>query len=293
VASVAPAESDVATIEERDALDPVVELRVEDAQGICHRKETRAYDIQGNCTQYTSEVRYNSRKLPIQEIGALVTRRQLPTQYCNALGQRFLLKVITDPLGKRISVEYDAFGRSVGEWVDSPSGINLAHCRQCYDMAGNRIQREDGVIADGVTLRKLTTESTYDSCNRLTSLREAVGTGDERVTCRKYNACGQLESIHLPGETTLLHPYDALGRLTEYTARDNSIGYRYTYDAANNLLSVEDLVNANTTKRQYDGRGRLISETLGNGLTLHDLYDAPGSHDLSAAARPIGPYLGV
>ena len=276
----------VTTVEERDLLDRVVEARVEDSKGACQRKERRTYDILGNCTHicvsvsedvgHTSEVRYNSRKQPIQQIDALgnITQITYDTQYRNAIGQRVLLKTLADPLGKRTYCEHDTAGRCVAEWVESAAGTLLASYHQCYDLAGNCIQREDFVIAEGTVLRKLVTTRTYDSCKRLTCLCEAVGTSDERTTRREYNKFGQLERIHLPGGISLHHQYDAQGRLSQYTSTDNSVGYRYTYDAVGNVLFVEDLVNANITTRQYDGRRRMTSETLGNGLTLNYEYDA-------------------
>lgn len=275
----------VATIEERDLLDRVVESRVESSEGVCLRKQTRAYDILDNCTHvynFVSEERtnlmqtcYNSRKLPIKQIDALghVTTTSYDMQYRNALGQRVLLKIVTDPFGKRTCFAHDAAGRCVTEWSDSASGVRLAQADHTYDLMGNRTQRTDSVMAEGAVLRKQITRWTYDTCNRLTSLVEACGTTEERITRRVYNRVGQLETIYLPGGISLRHHYDAMARLSDYSSSDNTIAYHYSYDTVNNLIAVEDTVNASTTRRQYDGRHRVTEEMLANGLTLRFRYD--------------------
>lgn len=284
-----PSEADVtATIQEHDLLDRVVATRVVDASGGTLRKEAFTYDIQGNRTHHyvystestctVSEVRYDSRKQPIEIIDALGNRTQIAydREFRNALGQRVLLKTTTDPLGQRTVVEHDARGRVVRQTVLDPLGGCMASDAQSYDAAGNLSHRLDDVRLNGKNQRVLHTAWKYDGCGRLTQLLEGIGTADERVTRRSYHSSGQLECIVLPDGVQLLHTYDALGRVASYCSTDHTVGYLYDYDAVGNLLSVVDTVHGHTTTRQYDTLRRIERELLGNSLSISYTYDAQG-----------------
>lgn len=276
----------VVQIQEYDPLDRVIETRIEDGKGNLHRKETCAYDIAGNkilncvydsARHYTvSEVRYNSRKMPILMIDALgnMTHITYDHKHINAFGQTVLCATTTDPLGQHTIITHDVFGLPVEHKMLSRLGEQLAHYTQIYDGVGNLVRRIDHVLANGRAVRDIVTELSYDPRNRPSQLREAVGTVDVRLTTRSYNQAGQLEAIHLPDGLDILHTYDAMGRLASYRASDNSVAYEYQYDAAGNLLRVADLIHGTTTFRHYDGLHRVSCETLENGLSLSYEYDA-------------------
>lgn len=276
------------SIQEFDFLDRVIEDRMEDAFGRLLQKKAYQYDVQGNRTheflyhsesEFTvSEVRYNTRKQPIQIIDAKGASSQITynLDYRNTLGQRVLLKTTTDPLGQQVIEEYDASGRLVAATTRDAFGVQLAGYKQIYDAVGNCVRRIDDIWTQGLRQNQRITDSTFDVGKRITHLCEAVGTSDQRSTHFSYNGYGQLSSIRLPDTVTLYHTYDVVGRLKTYHASDHSFDYRYEYDSMGNLLKVCDLATATTTTRSYDGLGHIISETLGNGLRLDYTYDGQG-----------------
>ncbi len=70
--------------------------------------------------------------------------------------------------------------------------------------------------------------------------------------------------------------YDTLGHLQTLQSSDGTISYRYVYDLNSNLLQSDDLVNGQTTNRQYDTLNRLTAERLATGLTFAYAYDPLG-----------------
>lgn len=275
-------------IQDFDLLDRVIADRVEDATGTLLHKKAYRYDIHGNRThEYTyhsetdytvDETCYNSRKQPIQQIDALghSTFITYDLDYRNALGQRVLVKTTTDPLGQQVIEEHDASGRLVASVTHDSFGNQLAGYQLIYDLAGNVVRRIDDCWGNGSLQRQRITDSSFDAGQRITLLREAVGTSDERSTQYSYNRYGQLETIRLPDEISLHHTYDGAGRLATYRASDNSFHYQYSYDAVGNLLQVVDVIHNTLTTRFYNGLNRITTETLGNGLRLDYAYDRQG-----------------
>ena len=107
-------------------------------------------------------------------------------------------------------------------------------------------------------------------------MTEALGSADERTTRYFYNDAGQLYSQKNPNGVELFHFYDSRGRLADLISADNSIRYQYTYDANNNVLSVQDIVTGQTTTREFDENNRVKKETQATGFVLEYAYDRAG-----------------
>ena len=76
-----------------------------------------------------------------------------------------------------------------------------------------------------------------------------------------------------PSGVSIKYTYDDLGRLKTFKASDKSIHYSYRYDLNDNILQITDHIHNSTTDTSYDAYNRLISEKLGNELTLTYAYD--------------------
>src|SRR5262249_38513075 len=117
-----------------------------------------------------------------------------------------------------------------------------------YDKAGNRISVTDW--------RGYRTDTTYDSDNRPTVVKEAAGIpGLERVTTTVYDAHG-----------TITSRIDALGRTTTFA-----------YDALDRQVSQTEAVgtpDAATTRELVDAEGEPTGEVDELGAASLTFYDA-------------------
>jgi RHS repeat-associated protein len=213
---------------------------------------------------------------------------------------------------------YDALGRLTSVHLVKSGGVNLVAAgtdqtqSYTYDDANNLTHSE---LDQGASVL-VTADYTYDSLNRVRTLVQKAGAGNQLASysCLRL-ADGRLsqvdESLVLPsGSTrtdTVKYAYDALGRLTEeaLTSSDTSlnrttdytldlVGNRLkqvtttpggtetitdTYDARDRLLSEADSVNggpSQTTSFGYDVNGNLTGTTNPNGSTVAYTFDLRG-----------------
>jgi RHS repeat-associated protein len=163
---------------------------------------------------------------------------------------------------------YDDAGGSLNElgWTDAV-GRSMAYL---LDARGNVSQTSDGTA---------TTHATYDTHNRVTETRDALG----NVTTYGYNATGcgcshenLVTNIHtpdLPAGVDWLMTYDGDGRLASVTD-PHSFTESYAYETTGELKKLTDKL-ARDTSWTHDQLGRVASmvDTLGRH---HDhLYTVP------------------
>ena len=184
-----------------------------------------------------------------------------------------LKTTLTDPLTNKTVTILDALGRETTvEHRDATNGL-LRLTEYRYDPNGNRTRAIETVIGSHHTIAA---GWTYDSRNRVSTMTEALGSADERTTRYFYNDVGQLYSRKNPNGVEVFHFYDSRGRVETLISGDNSIRYRYTYDANNNLLDVQDIVTGQTTTREFDENNRLKKETQATDFVLEYAYDRAG-----------------
>jgi len=178
-----------------------------------------------------------------------------------------------------------------------------------YDTDGNLLEVDDGTFpvrytydSRGLLTRieypaiKRTLRYEYDETGLLSKFFESEG----RLITYEYNKSKLLSSMSLPGKgrfdfdydakgrlISLVYPngtkgmweYDATGRLTRitYTASSGKVisGWRHSYDAANNLLSVAD-IHGRTTQYQYDNTYQIKEERSPTG-TIRYTYLPSGN----------------
>ncbi len=278
----------ITTIEERDLLDRLVEVRTEDAGGNLLRKESYAYDRLGNRTKTqtydsletssTTQTLYNSKGLPIEEIDALghSTHISYNYRYINPVSNKQVLqKITTDPLGNQTLETHDALQRLVCIEKLNAQGRTIAIEELCYDLTGDKVRQRNKVLIGGAHSHDYVVQWEYDCMHRPTLIEEK-GQGLQKITRQTYDSYGRLQTLTKPDGVTLHHAYDSLGRLETLSSSDGTISYHYCYDLHNNPILTTDHVTASRTVRSYDAWSRLITEELATGLCFQYSYDSLG-----------------
>jgi RHS repeat-associated protein len=269
-----------ATVYAYDNLGRVVSETVRDSGATVLLKTEYGYDVAGNRTLVrafptaasggaTTLSEYDALNNLVTVTDALTNRTTIAYDYSGS----GLKTTVTDPLTNKTVTILDALGRETT--VESRSATNglLRLTEYRHDPNGNQTRAIETVIGSNHTI---TAGWTYDIRNRALTMTEALGSADERTTRYFYNEVGQLYSQKNPNGVEFFHFYDPRGRVENLISGDNSIRYRYTYDANNNVLSVQDIVTGQTTTREYDENNRVKKETQATGFVLEYAYDRAG-----------------
>ncbi len=180
--------------------------------------------------------------------------------------------------GTVYSFTYDQWGRV----VDTKVG-NMTLSTNAYDQYGklSSVTYGNGFV----------TEYVYDSLDRVDEIRQGTA-GNTALTYKfVYNGDGDLYELrNYKTLRSTFFEYDHAGRCmasTEksFTVSGNAVtytgtvsGYRYEYDANNNLTKLTCNVNGSSwdTTYTYDKDNRPISALLDNGRSVVNTYDAIG-----------------
>lgn len=289
----------------RDGWDRVTLTEVYDAEGQLQWRNESAYhaldlisslDFEGTETHYTYDQTgrqigidqkardgYRKTELTHQEnIADSVSDnsesfiKSYEEECVNCYGQTVLKRITIDSQGNMIILIHDVLGRC--EKVEKKNSLGMTVWKQDirYDASGNKTRQLTAVLVEGQEKNVKIDAWSYGPNNRLESQTECLGSPLQRQSYFFYNLYGQLETYIKPDGVSLYHLYHPTGQLSEYYSSDGSIHYRYFYDAKNNLIEVEDLVQNTATKRTYNSFNELISEKLSNGLQLSSTYDSLG-----------------
>lgn len=272
------------TVCEYDLLNRVTEERIENGQGTIFTRTVYGYDAAGRRSSVTlfndegactTQTTYTSQGQICRVVDAEGYETLSYYNYfaMNEHGQRVLEITSIDALGSATVTTHDVLGRAVLRVQKDLLNNEIARTAFYFDGKGNQIKRIDTVKANGANDRDVITEWRYDTLGRVVELIEAAGTPTRRQTFFSYNAYGQKQNEILADGVILSYSYDTLGRIECYAASDGSFAYRYTYDLVGNLLQVDDEKSGTTTSRTYDNANRLMTETLGNGLSVGYHYD--------------------
>lgn len=263
-----------------DNLGRVTSETVQDSGSILLLKTEYGYDSAGNRTLVrtfptaasggaTTLSEYDALNNLVAVTDALTNRTTIAYDYSGS----GLKTTVTDPLTNKTVTILDALGRVTTVERRSATNGLLRLTEYRHDPNGNRTRAIETVIGSN---HVITAGWTYDSRNRAVIMTEALGSADERTTRYFYNDVGQLYSQKNPNGVEFFHFYDSRGRVENLISGDNSIRYRYTYDANNNILSVQDIVTGQTTAREFDENNRVKKETQATGFVLEYAYDRAG-----------------
>jgi RHS repeat-associated protein len=149
----------------------------------------------------------------------------------------------------------------------------LSFLEKTYDLEGNCIEKIETDQEQNV-IHKVQWE--YDSFSNITKTLE----NEKKITLYTYTRSGKLETITKPDLVVLFYEYDKLGRNSRQYSSDQSVDYTYIYNLNDDLISSTDNINDFQTTREVDGKGRVIKDTLANGLVLEKEYDTLGRQTL-------------
>ena len=173
---------------------------------------------------------------------------------------------VADPTGS-YGFAYDNMGRLIFTSTSyaNPLPQQTFTNAYTYDATGNRT----GFTApDGST-----TSYTYDALNRPTALNNSwAGT-----LAMGYDALSRRTSLSRPNGVNTSYQYDALSHLLSVLHTGANDGDNYTYDAAGNRTSKQNLLNGVTENYGYDKIYQLLSVLQGTNTSESYSYDAVGN----------------
>ena len=270
-----------------DILDRIIEERVQTPSGEVLFKKQYGYDVNDNRThetvfteagQFTTVTCYNTHGQPL----SVTAPDETETLYVYNYDYRdeWNLSVpyeeTIDPLGNVSITVMNTHDGIALEETKNCLGETVQKTKSLYNARGNLLHRIEEIIINGKTERSCTTAFTYDSMRRETTIMEAYGAPEQKITRKEYSNIGEISRIFKPDGVILEHSYDSLGRLILLTSSDDSIHYEYGYNHNNNVLWAKDCVEDTLTERTFDFDGRMRTETLDNGLQFEYSYDPMG-----------------
>lgn len=242
-----------------DALDRITAKWIKEPDGSKTAYTTFTYDSFGNIATTTSgvateEIKYIEGTLPhlITNVYGGTTRIEYkePT---NALEQRHLQMIVTDPKGVITIIECDALGRKIEEITKDPLGVIISHQKMSYDLTGNIITTEVALLPQKDSLYF---EWGYGPMSRL----EVIKDMGRCTTQHSFDtASGRLLKTNRYNDA-LFYGYSKEGQLQKLY-KDNQEIATFAYDSAGRVVqgSLEAKV---TTKREYSPQGLITSEII-------------------------------
>ena len=203
-----------------------------------------------------------------------ITRYQYDYEWKNELEQNVFRKTTIDPLENKTVEIFDAYHRLNTIEKRSSKDALLAKTVLRYDALGNKTLEREFVYVDGELTRTYVIEWTYTPTGLVETCTEQSGCPEEKRTCYAYTHGGLLDTITKPDGVVLRHSYDALLRLVSMKASDGSVDYSYQYDLNDNILAVCDETLHITHTKTYDSHDRIVTDTLGTGVSSSFSYDA-------------------
>lgn len=266
-------------IYKRDVEDRIISERKEDNFGKLLFKKDYKYDSLGNRSVITTYIDnkiakekflYDSSNRLIKKIDPLgfITSFKYIENHKNSLGQKVIKKYQIDPTGLQTISTLDALGQERLIEKISKRGILLTKERKEFDLSKNLIKHSSYKIKGG----RIDIHFFYNSMNRIIKQIEADG----KIKTFSYTKSGKPFKTVTPNRITLERAYDDLGRMTSLKSSDNSCHYTFKYNRLNLITKTTDLIKNRETLILRDREGRVIEETLANGLTIKKAYDPLG-----------------
>ncbi|MCB1114221.1 MAG: RHS repeat-associated core domain-containing protein [Chlamydiia bacterium] len=185
-----------------------------------------------------------------------------PTQtlkVINDRGQQVMQKIFVDFLGIKSVKTFDALGRLERVEKYNLLGELFLSKEIRYTLAG--IKAFESVNGE-------TTDWEWGPGEKLKSVTENKGTAKERVTRYLYDDKGRLTHFIKPSGLTLSYSYDENGALIGLKSSDHSVEAAFIWNAEGRLVEAINQKTGKSTYRTYDEKGKLVEETLENGLKV-------------------------
>ncbi len=274
-------------LKEYDLFSQLVKESKQGSDGKLQLYTSYLYDERGNCTHLIKEgdggisetvTTYDSQNRVIKVIDPVgsVSYTHYDDTFHMPDGRRVVQRVDIDKLGFITESYINFFDKAEKIIRKSPVGVVLDQVDNSYDLLGNLQKSKHLLYHNEKPLYIVTTRYWHDSQNRLCRLEEAVGTKEQKVTSYEYGANGKLRKEIRPNLTQINYHYNGLGRLVKKEALNGAFGYNFKHDRSGRLLEVENIKESTSSKRLYDECGRVVRESLENGLVMEFAYDRMG-----------------
>ena len=248
-----------------------VKIIYPETNGISHIVENEAWDYRFGKVITTRDENGNPTEYAYDEFGRLVqvdfpNGGQVTTEYVDTEFPRYVVtKVKEDPSGSTIDTyQYvDGLGREIQTISFGEAGKSIV-TKKFYDALGRNDLAEGPFFAAGVDYPLSPSDAypwqqiTFDLRGRPEAVESADGEYGSVVTTFDYN--GLSATVTDPDGSRKTERKDYLGRVVEVVEHADQQDYvtRYAYNAAGDLLTVNDHYS-NTTTIDYDTLGRKIS----------------------------------
>ncbi|NLN66369.1 MAG: RHS repeat protein, partial [Clostridiaceae bacterium] len=242
--------------------------------------ETNTYDYLGRLktktdgNQNTTIFEYNSLgqlRRTVCPGDSSIPESILQYQY-DALGNLMLQE---NSLGTQDIYTYDNQNRQISHSRQKQDGTERITTSAKYDLNGNVRFETDG--------NGNTTEKTYDSLNRIRTLKITVS-GTEQTTLYAYDENGNLTHETDWRQNTWTSVYDSLDRLIEKWDPYNKCIQRLEYNHNHAQVKSFDALN-NLTQYEYDRNNRLIKTIDPELHETTQTYDAVGNVETQTDGR--------
>ncbi|MCA0362547.1 MAG: DUF6531 domain-containing protein [Bacteroidetes bacterium] len=247
--------------------DKVIKKVIQDSLNSILQTHTLSFDEKGrlktsDINGLTSQLYYDKDDLTIKTINH--QNNAIKINY-DGIGRTIL---VTDPLGNKKSISYDANGNVSSSGTQTTLNGNIFSINQqvFYDERNRQIITKDPL---GNEIRFI-----YDDRNLRTGVINALG---QQVNLF-YDINGQtIKSCLLRGQNEIIINQwnrDLIGRLDSYQDAENNLT-KYFYDERNNLTKTQYSDNS-TINKEYDSFGFLKKEIDCNGTITNFSYNPKG-----------------
>lgn len=278
---------DLRIVYEFDLLGRIEEQREEDIlTNQWLRKTVYHHDVMGNQTaafhwineqntQTCEQSEYDFQNRLICRIDQAGQKQTIfyKDDFRNEHSQRVLQKTHTDPMGLETVETFDAHGR-LAQIEKRKNGNTISQEKRLYNARGKIASQIDTIFtlegSSQCCTREISTKWEYDSLGRLIKLTEAEGTAEAKITRFTYTLRGEKETTTKPDGNVLNYGYNGLGDLELITSSDQTVHHQMRYNKLGVLIWSDGLV------RNVDGRGRILSETFPEGLSIQNRYNQTG-----------------
>ncbi|MFO0865016.1 MAG: polymorphic toxin-type HINT domain-containing protein [Gemmataceae bacterium] len=207
-----------------------------------------------------------------------------------------LLSTITYQNGSKTRYEYNARGQltTLTEAVDDAQSQRSS--AYVYDLAGNLIEKTEGISSIAGYQHLVRTRYAYDAANRLTTIIEGYGSSVARTRSRVYDSANRLTSETDGRGIVTAYQYDSKDRVTVVTEDAGEGGSYFNrktttiYDAVGNILEIQK-PEGRITKYAYDSHNRVTTLTEAAGSPVERKTST--EYDIGGNVRRTTDAMGV
>lgn len=263
---------DLAIRTQYDLLDRVIGETNETLSGEVLRKVRYEYDDVNGCKTIIRKIQGSEarEKFKYDSVGRLVERK-------DALGfvetwkydPKIHQTTHTDALNLKTIEIFNAFNEP-SSLEKRAKGKTLFHEKKFYNQNGQPCLQINTVYDPDGSCRDVKTRWDYDCRGQIKTLIEADGSLDAKMTHYTYTPRNELKTLTKPSGVVLTYQNNDFGWLESLVSSDGSVNHIMKYNLLGHLNEHDGLI------RTTDPFGRIINDTLLQGIAIENAYDEQG-----------------